>query len=103
MAENPRPVRGTVRIQKAESEKSQPSTSNVKKTILIDRPESIFSFFGGAKKKELNEAESVGRPTIVINKKDGDWLSGFSLLNSGNAADREEKIEEPVEASTNVR
>lgn len=84
-SENPRPVRGTIRIE--QSSQRQPSYGP-RKTILIDKqkdgqPETIFSFFGGAKKPD--DRGQGGRPTITINKKDDNMtMSSFSYLNYGS-------------------
>ena len=89
-SENSRAVRGTIRIDQASQR--QP-VAGPRKTILIDKqkdgnPETIFSFFGGAKKSDdSNDGGSDGRrPTITINKKEDDAATtNFPFVNYGTA------------------
>ena len=87
-ASNPsRSVRGTINLQKRGVSVPGPETgASARKTVLVDKSElgetvpSLFTFFGGAKKKETEEAS--GRPTITIGKPKRGWTSPFSTIGS---------------------
>ena len=89
-SENSGPVRGTIRVD--QTSQRQP-VAGPRKTILIDKqkdgnPETMFSFFGGAKKPDdSNDGGSDGRrPTITINKKEDDaTTTNFPFSNYGIA------------------
>jgi hypothetical protein len=83
----PRSVRGTIVLQKSATGRAKPAgreTVLTKKSQLGGAVPSIFSFFGGAKKIDAEEAarDPNARATLSIKKPKNDWRSDPTLGSS---------------------